>query len=358
MVEYYAPWCGHCKALKPHYQAAAAALKALPTPLAIAKVDCTAEQSICSEVGVQGYPTVNVYRNKVGSAYPGARTSEAIISYLKKQLLPAVSIVDAKNLTDFSKSDRIVVIGFFDDASSEQSETFTKVAESLRDDFVFATASSADAAKAADVKVPSVVLYKTFDDGKAVFSESITEDELTAFIKSESIPIMDDIGPQNYEKYANRGIPLAYLFVEKEHRSTIGKEIEKVAKDFKGKISFVYIDAQSYGGHAKNLALEAEWPAFAVEHKNQKWPLTQSKPLTAEAVRELAQGVLDGKIEPTLKSAAIPETNDEPVKVIVGKTFKDLVLDESKDVLVELYAPWCGKDSFGVLCAYCVILND
>lgn len=43
-----------------------------------------------------------------------------------------------------------------------------------------------------------------------------------------------------------------------------------------------------------------------------------------------------------MKSAEIPESNDEPVKVVVGKTFRDIVLNTDKDVLVEFYAPWCG----------------
>jgi hypothetical protein len=37
-----------------------------------------------------------------------------------------------------------------------------------------------------------------------------------------------------------------------------------------------------------------------------------------------------GQVEPFLKSAPIPEANDEPVKVVVGKTFKELILDSSK----------------------------
>jgi len=51
---------------------------------------------------------------------------------------------------------------------------------------------------------------------------------------------------------------------------------------------------------------------------------------------------LDGKVEPTIKSEPIPANNDGPVKVIVAKNFNDIVLDATKNVLVEFYAPWCG----------------
>jgi len=51
---------------------------------------------------------------------------------------------------------------------------------------------------------------------------------------------------------------------------------------------------------------------------------------------------MNDKIPEFLKSEPIPESNNEPVKVIVGKSYKKEVLDSKKDVLLEFYAPWCG----------------
>jgi len=43
-----------------------------------------------------------------------------------------------------------------------------------------------------------------------------------------------------------------------------------------------------------------------------------------------------------LKSEDPPAKNDGPVKTVVATTWKKIVLDPTKDVLIELYAPWCG----------------
>lgn len=74
--------------------------------------------------------------------------------------------------------------------------------------------------------------------------------------------------------------------------------------------------------------------------KNDKYNFENE--ITKENLASFIEKVQAGEIEQYLKSAPIPESNDEPVKIGVGKNFKDLVLDSDKEVLVKFYAPWCG----------------
>lgn len=47
----------------------------------------------------------------------------------------------------------------------------------------------------------------------------------------------------------------------------------------------------------------------------------------------------EGGLEPYVKSEPIPESNDGPVVVAVGKNFEDVVTNNGKDTLIEFYAP-------------------
>ncbi|KAI7261580.1 putative disulfide isomerase [Hortaea werneckii] len=83
IVEFYAPWCGHCQNLKPAYEKAATSLKGLAK---VAAVNCDAEENkpLCGNMGVQGFPTLKIVRpgKKPGRPavedYQGARSAKAI----------------------------------------------------------------------------------------------------------------------------------------------------------------------------------------------------------------------------------------------------------------------------------------
>ncbi|KAJ2347762.1 protein disulfide-isomerase precursor [Coemansia sp. RSA 2618] len=343
LVEFYAPWCGHCKALAPEYEKAATALK--DENISLAKVDCTEEQALCEEMEIPGFPALKVFKDGDVSEYNGSRKEAGITSYMRKQLLPPLSTLDADSFDKFTKSDRVVVVGFVEDSDSAEYEVLEALAKELRDDYTFGVVTDKDLAKEHGVASPGIVVFKEFDDGKDVFEEDITADSLRNFIKASSVPVLGEISADNYSMYAQTGLPFGFAFFDSEEtREALEKELYPVAKANKGALNIVLINANKFASQADHLNLERKWPAFAIQKQANldKYPFPQDKSITEEGVAEFVKSFVDGEIEPSYKSEPIPESNDGNVFVMVSKQFNEVAFDKSKDVLVEFYAPWCG----------------
>lgn len=348
LVEFFAPWCGHCKALAPHYEEAATVLK--EKGIKLAKVNCVDEADLCQKNGIQGYPTLRVYRNGEFTQYTGPRSSEGIVSYMTKQSLPAVGTITKDTFDEFKVADKIVALAFVDSADSPLAAEFNATANKHRDDYLFGMTTDKEVFEAAGVKPPAVILYRKFDEAVTEYPypiSSLTTTDLETWIKELAVPILDQVNADNYQVYAQSGKPLAYLFLDPSDakKDEYLELVRPVAAKYKGKVNFVWIDAIQFGDHAKSLNLnEAKWPAFVVQDlgKQLKYPYDQSKALDAADIDALVEGYLDGKIEPSLKSQPIPEEQKENVFELVGKQFDEVVFDDSKDVFVEFYAPWCG----------------
>lgn len=84
MVLFYAPWCGHCKTMKPDYEKLRKKYMKNPNKNVV-MINCDDHKEFASKAGVQGFPSLRLYQNPKANKYvdyEGPRTAEAIETFL------------------------------------------------------------------------------------------------------------------------------------------------------------------------------------------------------------------------------------------------------------------------------------
>jgi len=87
LVEFYAPWCGHCKRLAPEYEKVAATFKNEPDCI-VANVDADHNKEIAKKHGVSGFPTLKFFSKTNKGAdekYEGQREAQDFVNYLNEK---------------------------------------------------------------------------------------------------------------------------------------------------------------------------------------------------------------------------------------------------------------------------------
>ncbi|OEL22835.1 Protein disulfide isomerase-like 1-4 [Dichanthelium oligosanthes] len=297
MVEFYAPWCGHCQALAPDYAAAASHLAAHHTQghVALAKVDATEDTDLAQKYDVQGFPTILFFIDGVPKDYNGARTKDAIVDWINKKLGPGGA-----------HSDELAA------------------ASRLEDSVNFYQTSSPDVAKLFHIdpaaKRPTVVLLKKEEEKLTLFDGEFKASAIADFVSANKLPL------------------LLFVFVERDN-----EEVGEPVANYFG-ITGQETTVLAYTGNedARKFFLGGE--------------------VSLDAIKDFAKGFLEDKLTPFYKSEPVPESvsldnylisaffthspslkhpalcsqNDEDFKIVVGNDIDQIVLDESKDVLLEV----------------------
>ncbi|CAH8862753.1 unnamed protein product [Trichobilharzia szidati] len=350
LVEFYAPWCGHCKALAPEYKEAARKLKDMGSPIKLAKVDATVEGELASRYEVKGYPTLKFFRNQQEPIdFSAERDSESIVNWCMKKTKPSVDYIESVDACkQFINDANIAVLGFIKDTETSELAAFQKVADEL-DDASFAVANSSEImAEYGITSTPKVVVFKKFDDDRVDFTGD-SFDNLSHFVRVEMVPLVTEFSQKTASIVFGSPVQkhIVVILSKASDYARYIDDLTKVSRQFKGKAHMMIVDIDV----EDNLRVleffgltKSEAPTYRIVELRDE--VTKYKPesneFSASSMAEFTQKFLDGKVKPFLMSEEIPTEQTGAVRVLVGKNYNDVVTDKSKAVFVKLYAPWCG----------------
>nr|XP_055195812.1 protein disulfide-isomerase A2 isoform X3 [Nyctereutes procyonoides] len=387
LVQFYAPWCGHCKALAPEYNKAAALLAAESAEARLAKVDGPAEAELTKEFAVTEYPTLKFFRDGNRThpeEYTGPKEADGMAEWLRRRVGPsAMRLADTEGAQALIDSRDVVVIGFFRDLQDEDVATFLALAQDALD-MTFGLTDQPKLFEKFGVPKDTVVLFKKFDEGRADFPVDeelgLDQGDLSRFLLTHSMHLVTEFNSQAswaisvlaevggagrgclWQPPCQLSLPLQtspkifsarilnhlLLFVNQ----TLAEHLEllegfgEAAPPFRGQVLFVVVDVGASNAHVlQYFGLKAEEaPALRLINMEttKKYAPAGGGPLTAAAVATFCHAVLSGQVKPYLLSQDVPPDWDRrPVKTLVGKNFEQVAFDETKNVFVKFYAPWC-----------------
>lgn len=299
LVEFYAPWCGHCKRLAPDYEQAANILKGR---VPLAKVDATVETALAEQYKVEGYPTFYFFRHGVPEEYSGGRQSEGIVQWVEEQVGPAVKTLASERELKAAllmRGSKVYIVAKGDQALMD---IFKKLAEVHRTLGTYYHLETEDS--------PLVEVHRGLDEVKQLAEASVRDsDQVLAFINAEMLPAFGQIGEDNYEPYlarSGKGIIWACFHPESFREDAVRHmaTFHEVAASFPH-LPVVYTDTKEYEDHVKEELGCTEFPTLVVQLGNLTAGDTAKRyrkvlleeEMNGKALTSWVQSVLDGAVD-------------------------------------------------------------
>ncbi|CAE7469668.1 unnamed protein product [Symbiodinium natans] len=365
-VEFYAPWCGHCKKLVPEWERTAELCQ--DDGILVAKVDSIAEKALAQQHEVQSFPTLRLFRGspKVSVKYEGPRTAAKMAEWAKgkqnEQLVQRLP-VSADEIASWSSQKPVAVLGLLEGVVESsvllqvlEDASFALNPSNAAGEVPVGIVESASPALlkslgSGDKKLPCVALLRSFDFEEKVLvftpqsSWPNSFESLMAWIASKRVPALIP-GSEQTEKFflqdIDPGNGLVLYFGEDEK---LRRDLHELAVSFRKdqKLKWVHLKKGQFSESlGKNVGLTpADFPEVAIwefgesEDADKVYRLSQQSShtaLTRDAVQAFVENWQQGQLS----------AEKDPVVSVTSDTFDSLVINNDKDVLVEFYAPWCG----------------
>mmetsp|Transcript_6983 Transcript_6983/g.12883 ORF Transcript_6983/g.12883 Transcript_6983/m.12883 type:complete len:430 (+) Transcript_6983:3-1292(+) len=217
ILDFYAPWCGHCRRLEPEFEKAA---KTMNGVVKFGKIDCTRNSALKSRFKIRGFPTLKFMRDGLDRPYRGGRKAEDFESFAKRVSGPAIVDISIRN-SEQMMDEQGVIFAYLGSKDDGAFDVFSREATKNQGIYAFAKAHDKRADKLKErLQVSSslsaqapLVVYLTKGD-KAEVLVDITQESLITFIKDHKFALIAEINANTFGDIAENG-KLVNLVVEK-----------------------------------------------------------------------------------------------------------------------------------------------
>eukprot|EP01103_Thecamoeba_quadrilineata_P014568 TRINITY_DN4376_c0_g1_i1.p1 TRINITY_DN4376_c0_g1~~TRINITY_DN4376_c0_g1_i1.p1 ORF type:complete len:531 (+),score=102.10 TRINITY_DN4376_c0_g1_i1:37-1629(+) len=343
LIEFFAPWDEACQDFAPDYDLVATTLKDL---LLIASVDVTTDPSLALEYRIRSYPTIILIKGQDLLTYEGELEANELISWTYNNIRPNVTTLNsAEEIEGFGQKSPFIIAAVTKDTPAQNllhnlghHARYLSVAEVL----------DTHLQELLSLKPNEFRLYPD-DDDSHVLTESLekfsTPRDIQRWIIFNSHQLLSPLDDATFQQLAASDVVFSIFFVPSDQMSTWMPSLTNLAEDLKNSVKILWATSEQAGSFAKQFGATGEvFPtqiAFQSDKSARPLAWNEEVSLTYDGALEWLKGVVEGTSIGFIKSQSIPESNSGPVTSVVAKNFVDIVLDPTKDVLLQVFADWC-----------------
>ncbi|XP_055586662.1 endoplasmic reticulum resident protein 44 [Uranotaenia lowii] len=331
-MNFYAEWCRFSNILQPIFDEAADKVRELFPDggrVVMGKVDCDKENSVASRFHISKYPTLKVIRNgqPTKREYRGARTVDAFVDFIKKQLEdPIKEFHHLKDLEQLDTKKRIVV-GYFDRRDQVEYNTFRRVATNLKEDCVFHVGFGETVAAMHPPGHPIIVFrpdVAVSDANDETFTGNMNNfDELNIWVQEKCVPLVREITFENAEELTEEGLPFLILFHTPEDTQSIKDYktiIETQLMSEKQNINFLTADGKQFAHPLHHLGKSmSDLPLIAIDSFRHMYLFPNYKDIFVPGkLKQFLQDLYSSKLHREFHYGP-DKTEDNTVEVIINQ---------------------------------------
>eukprot|EP01129_Flabellula_baltica_P009275 TRINITY_DN3760_c0_g1_i1.p1 TRINITY_DN3760_c0_g1~~TRINITY_DN3760_c0_g1_i1.p1 ORF type:complete len:404 (+),score=90.65 TRINITY_DN3760_c0_g1_i1:439-1650(+) len=293
---FHAPWCPHCKRIKPQFERAAE--KANGLGINFGMVDCDENTSLCRGYKIRGYPTLKYMVNGKMGDYMGGREEKDFVSFAERVSSDPVLKVE-KDVEHFVDREEVNFILF---GNGEDLDVFSTAASFYQhySNIKFGFASPDALKPYSDVtEFPQILLIN--DDPNhpngILYEGSYTIDGVDKWISTKDKPFLNTINEYTWTVITASDYPTALVFSEKSNTQFV-QDVRSIAVETPDYI-FAIIDPVKYERLLGQFGVsKEELPAVVVyDSSAQVHYYNNTYPTTTTGIKQFLLAVSNGEIE-------------------------------------------------------------